>query len=221
MSWLLRLVVLGRLFSIGDIHGEYDGLVRILHSTGLAHKGIWTGGNSTVILLGDVVDRGPDVLSCLRLVDHLGVQAQLSGGYFGSIMGNHEWMNLNDDFSYANRAYQLEEKNEIKARIQHWPWMIRTSNDILFVHSEPPVMKNSRAYAIEQEHTLCPRVERLLHQFNASTIVVGHTPIWDKDPRVRCGKRLVLTDLGFTRSIYNYQTIVEWLSPLQFKTQSL
>ena len=54
------------LFVVGDIHGEYTRLLRLLNSAGLVGRdGRWSGGERHVVFLGDVPDRGDDVTKTL------------------------------------------------------------------------------------------------------------------------------------------------------------
>jgi hypothetical protein len=54
------------IFAVGDVHGEYDALTELLRNAGLiGDDGRWTGGRSYVVLLGDLLDRGPDVVKTL------------------------------------------------------------------------------------------------------------------------------------------------------------
>ena len=48
-----------RVVAIGDVHGEYDGLVSILQRTGLIDAEThWIGGDTTLVQTGDLFDRG-------------------------------------------------------------------------------------------------------------------------------------------------------------------
>ena len=72
---------------IGDVHGCYDDLVILLTKLGYAPEdGAWRHPEGRrVIFLGDLVDRGPRVPDCLRLVmDMVGAGAALC------VPGNHE-----------------------------------------------------------------------------------------------------------------------------------
>lgn len=69
----------GRLFAVGDIHGCYDLLMQKLEQ---AHFDFQT---DVLIAVGDIVDRGPDSLKCVNLIDER---------WFKVILGNHEEMCL-------------------------------------------------------------------------------------------------------------------------------
>ena len=68
----------GRLFAIGDVHGHSDELTRLLEK-------IQATQQDTIVMLGDVVNRGPDSKGVIdRLID-LKKQCKLV-----CILGNHE-----------------------------------------------------------------------------------------------------------------------------------
>jgi hypothetical protein len=91
-----------RLIAIGDIHGEFDGLVSILRETGLIDReNQWIGGGATLVQTGDFLDRGPDVKAVVDLLIALQEQATRQGGRVMILMGNHEAMNLIGDFQDA------------------------------------------------------------------------------------------------------------------------
>lgn len=76
------------LFAIGDAHGYAGALSALM--TQLAHeiKTRYTHQTVDVVLLGDLVDRGPDPVGCLRLAAQ-GVQAPNAETRL--LLGNHDW----------------------------------------------------------------------------------------------------------------------------------
>lgn len=66
-----------RLFVVGDIHGEYEMLVKLL--------GKWDREKERLLFVGDLADRGPDSKSCMELVHQL-----VSTGEAICLTGNHE-----------------------------------------------------------------------------------------------------------------------------------
>ncbi len=84
-----------RVVAIGDIHGEFDGLVSILQETRLIDDQLrWIGENTTLVQTGDFLDRGPGVREVVELLMNLERQATEQGGRMIVLMGNHESMNL-------------------------------------------------------------------------------------------------------------------------------
>lgn len=65
---------------VGDIHGQYDLLMVALQQQGFsAVKG------DILVSVGDLIDRGPDSLKTLKLLEH---------DWFYAVMGNHEQLLL-------------------------------------------------------------------------------------------------------------------------------
>jgi hypothetical protein len=64
-------------------------------------RGNWVGGESTLVITGDMMDRGRNVRSVLDLIMSLKKQASRKKGKVVAIMGNHEMMNLMSDLRYV------------------------------------------------------------------------------------------------------------------------
>lgn len=89
---------IGNDYVIGDLHGCYDLLERLLA------KVQFDPGKDRLFSVGDLVDRGPDSLRCLEL---------LSEPWFFAVMGNHELMLL-DFFSPYLNALKLESFDDLE-----------------------------------------------------------------------------------------------------------
>lgn len=84
-----------RIVAVGDIHGAYDGFVRILRAAQLIdRRDRWSGGSTYLIQTGDVVDRGADSKKALDLLRRLERDASKAGGRVLALIGNHETMRL-------------------------------------------------------------------------------------------------------------------------------
>jgi hypothetical protein len=91
------------LFVVGDVHGEFGRLRSLLRNAGLVDgDGSWTGGGSHLVFLGDLFDRGPDVLPLLWFVYRLEREARAAGGRIHVVLGNHEIMVLTGDLRYVS-----------------------------------------------------------------------------------------------------------------------
>ena len=92
-----------RVVTIGDLHGDYAKFVDVMGSAGLidAH-GDWSGGQTHLVQLGDVPDRGADTRKILDHLARLEPQAQRAGGYVHALIGNHEAMNMEGDLRYVS-----------------------------------------------------------------------------------------------------------------------
>src|SRR5581483_1677930 len=84
-------------YAIGDIHGDYQRLVRLLVSAGIAPsepgapEGIaWSAGAATLVVAGDMIDKGPRPVAVLRTLMALREAARRAGGEVILLTGNHE-----------------------------------------------------------------------------------------------------------------------------------
>jgi hypothetical protein len=95
-----------RIFTVSDIHGEYDALARLLVNAGVVDDDLeWSWGDGHLVILGDVFDRGGQVTECLWLIHRLEREARESGGRVHFLLGNHEVMVLQGDLRYVNPRY--------------------------------------------------------------------------------------------------------------------
>jgi hypothetical protein len=92
----------GAVVAIGDVHGDFDDLVIILQRAGLIDaQHHWTGEQTTLVQLGDLLDRGPKPREVMDLVMSLEKEAPKAGGRVESLLGNHEMMNIMGDLRYV------------------------------------------------------------------------------------------------------------------------
>lgn len=80
------------LYIIGDIHGHYCDLVKLLkRDTDLIDDDLhWSGGYATLVLMGDYVDRGPAGIETIDFIMTLQQQAAAAGGQVIALLGNHD-----------------------------------------------------------------------------------------------------------------------------------
>ncbi|UCC82599.1 MAG: metallophosphoesterase [Gemmatimonadota bacterium] len=96
------------LFIVGDVHGKYAELSELFRNAGLIDEDDrWTGGHKWIVLLGDLVDRGPDVHKTLWFLYELERDAARHGGRVQVLLGNHEIMAMTDDPRYVSAKEQL------------------------------------------------------------------------------------------------------------------
>jgi hypothetical protein len=82
-------------YVIGDVHGQLDKLRDLLRGAELiAADESWTGADSTLWLMGDLVDDGPDGIAVVDLVMALQEQAARAGGRVAVLLGNHDLLLL-------------------------------------------------------------------------------------------------------------------------------
>jgi len=79
------------LYVIGDIHGQREKLVTLLHDANLINEGLgWSGGTNRLWFLGDFFDRGDDGIGVVELVMRLQRESIAAGGSVNALLGNHE-----------------------------------------------------------------------------------------------------------------------------------
>jgi tetratricopeptide (TPR) repeat protein len=84
-----------RIVAIGDIHGAYDNMVRVLQNADLIDDKLrWVGGETHLVQNGDMLDRGPDSRKAMDLLMKLEDKAEDAGGRVHVLIGNHEAMNI-------------------------------------------------------------------------------------------------------------------------------
>lgn len=88
---------------LSDIEGDDTYLQGTLRRLAVVDdKGDWAYGRGYLVVLGDVVDRGPDVSGVLWRLHQLALQAQQAGGAVRLVLGNHDQYALRGNFSRAN-----------------------------------------------------------------------------------------------------------------------
>ena len=88
--------------AIGDVHNDFDDFVAILRRTGLTdQQNHWTGGKTTFVQVGDLLDRGPKPREVMDLMMALEKEAPQAGGRVVGLLGNHEVMNMMGDLRYV------------------------------------------------------------------------------------------------------------------------
>lgn len=94
-----------RVVAISDIHGAYDAMVETLkHASVLAEDLSWSGGKTHLVIVGDILDRGPQSRAAMDLLMRLEGEAEAAGGMVHVLIGNHESMILTGDLRYVSKA---------------------------------------------------------------------------------------------------------------------
>ena len=104
-----------KLIAVGDVHGQFEGLVKILrHAKLIDEQNHWCGGHNRLVQIGDVIDRGPFSLKVLTLLDTLQAEAEISGGEVIRLVGNHELELMMENYLISefqrDQAMQIREK---------------------------------------------------------------------------------------------------------------
>ncbi len=138
-----------RIFVVSDVHGQYDRFVQILIANHIIDEDlIWQWGDGHLVVLGDVLDRGPKVTEALWLIHQLEKQAEEKGGKVHFSLGNHEMMVLQEDTRYVHEKNKKTAEDYFKITVtelfgddtEFGRWLrtkntIFKINDILFVHA--------------------------------------------------------------------------------------
>lgn len=111
-----------RIVAVSDPHGAYDAFVRTLQQAAvLDGDGNWSGGETHLVITGDLLDRGADSRKVMDLVMQMEVQAMEQGGRVHLTLGNHEVMNLVGDLRYvAAGEYAAFADEETAAERDAW-----------------------------------------------------------------------------------------------------
>ncbi|MDR2823937.1 MAG: metallophosphoesterase [Prevotellaceae bacterium] len=153
-----------KIFITSDPHGNFDCFAGILIAGGVIDSTFrWTFGRNQLVVIGDVFDRGNDVVPIFWLLYKLEEEAQQAGGQAIFLLGNHEEMTLRNDTRYAKSHYlklaedlgmDFSEMWSAQTVLGSW---LRTRNmmqiigDMLFLHggvSIPLVERNMPIAAV-------------------------------------------------------------------------
>ena len=92
-----------RVVAIADIHGAYDAMVSTLKNADILGEELsWVGGDATLVIVGDILDRGPKSRAAMDLLMRLEGEAESAGGQVQVLIGNHEAMILTGDMRYVS-----------------------------------------------------------------------------------------------------------------------
>ncbi|MEE9371933.1 MAG: metallophosphoesterase [Saprospiraceae bacterium] len=133
--------------ALSDIHGQYDVFEKLMIAHGISDdNGNWIYGKGHLIIVGDILDRGDQVLKVLWYLYHLENKARKSGGRVHILLGNHEMMVMNGDLGYVHKKYRYTSgiskvvySNYFSANTFWGKWLasknvIKSINNTLFMH---------------------------------------------------------------------------------------
>jgi hypothetical protein len=85
------------LYGVSDVHGGYDRLAALLAGGGVLPKipdapehAAWGAGSALLVVVGDLIDKGPQPLEVIDFLRALETSAQAAGGRVVVLLGNHE-----------------------------------------------------------------------------------------------------------------------------------
>jgi hypothetical protein len=101
-----------RIIVIGDIHGDFNALIKSLKIANVIdNQNKWIGKDTYVVQLGDQIDRGGrfdshndenSELKIMLFLDNLDKEARKNNGRVLSLLGNHELMNVMGQMDYVS-----------------------------------------------------------------------------------------------------------------------
>lgn len=117
-----------KIIIIGDIHGDFDILVKCLMKGNIINSNYkWIGGKTHVVQLGDIVDKGGrgidttakfmEEFSIYEFLNYLDEEAKKAGGRVHYLIGNHELMNVFGDFRYVHPSHLDDTGIDIRRRL--------------------------------------------------------------------------------------------------------
>ena len=105
-----------KLVAVGDVHGQFEGFVKILrHAKLINAQHHWCGGHNRLVQIGDILDRGPFSLKVDALLDQLQTEALMSGGEVIRLVGNHELELMMENFLISE--FNREQAAQIRAKL--------------------------------------------------------------------------------------------------------
>jgi len=148
-----------RIVAVGDVHGDYDQFVRTLRAAEVVDgKNQWIAGKTHLVQIGDILGRGTESRKVMDLVMGLEPQAAAAGGAVHALIGNHEAMELLDDWRYVHpddeKTYggAAGLRHALSAQGKYGQWIRRHNtvikiNDLVFIHAglAPPFARLSLA----------------------------------------------------------------------------
>ena len=104
-----------KLIAVGDVHGQFEGLVKILRHANLINaQHHWCGGHNRLVQIGDILDRGPFSLKVDALLEQLQTEATTDGGEVIRLVGNHELELMMEN--YLISEFNRELATQIRAK---------------------------------------------------------------------------------------------------------
>lgn len=191
------------IYVIGDLHADWNMTLNLFINLELCDNNKkWIAGNKIVVQVGDQVDgkgRGgnPDANGEIEILDffeNMHEQAKAYGGGVYSILGNHEFMNVDNNLSYVsekdknihNRHSLFSTGSTIANKWANTRNVIMRINDIIFVHAglvpENTNRKNfiskinetARKYLRSEKDRSDEDVEKYLFDYETA-------PVWNRE----------------------------------------
>jgi hypothetical protein len=111
---------------IGDIHGHYGKLERLLIKLGYEHNGVyWVPPHGRkAVFIGDLIDRGPEQIKVV-----MAVRAMMERGHAYCILGNHELNAIGFATPHPDDYFARIRPRSEKNRAQHQTFLDQVGED--------------------------------------------------------------------------------------------
>lgn len=121
-----------RVVAISDIHGAYDAMNETLQRAAILDEELkWSGGEAHLVIVGDILDRGPDSRAAMDLLMRLEEEAATAGGRVHVLIGNHESMLIKGDMRYvSDEEYADFASDETKEERDRWFGLYATRHGV-------------------------------------------------------------------------------------------
>lgn len=135
-----------RTVSIADLHGDFDAFIKILISRKIINKdGKWIAGDTRLVMLGDLLDRGDQGRQILCYLMQLEKDAKAAGGMVHTLLGNHELLVMSGDHRYVSAKdainfFKPDFKYSAKKAFKEYKQFMTTDNAITAWLREKPVL---------------------------------------------------------------------------------
>lgn len=97
----------GDIMILSDPHGDFESFLSVLQGNGVVGEALeWTFGANTLVVIGDIFDRGNDVNTICWLMVKLRQEAERAGGRVAFQIGNHEDLVLKGNYRYTKDKYK-------------------------------------------------------------------------------------------------------------------
>jgi len=138
---------ISKLAVLSDIHGQFELCKRLFRNNNITDENNeWAFGNGHLVIAGDIFDRGAQTTETLWFIYRLEDQARKAGGKVHYLLGNHEYMVLQNDLRYIHEKYvksaellgipydALYGLNTVLGRWLRSKSTVFKINDIIFLH---------------------------------------------------------------------------------------
>jgi len=152
-------------YVMSDIHGCYEHFIKMLELIDFTDS-------DTLIIIGDVLDRGPKPVKLLRDI--------MKRENVRLLFGNHEYNWIHNVDKITNNAFLISspaEQEKILNYLNDLPYYI-TTDKYLFVHTLPKGFnKETPIEKYKKSHLLFHRdIDYGQNFYDDKTIIIGHTP---------------------------------------------